>query len=228
LIAGVRSLGILMTFIPIGVVLAILIAVTWWQTGFWRDDLTLFSRTIEVDGDGNYIAHKNVALYYFEFTHELDKALYHFEKAKAANPRRIAEELPFHVMTLVELGRDEEARTLLRQYENDIVKLLGNEKAYEILRGNQASSMLEAKLATAYRIAYVAQLLGKEPSLDEARRELAKVYEWTGECNIWKYLMWRYLTLSGKKNESDMILSSLLLPSLKKEYEQFRFLRNND
>lgn len=220
-----RRYGASATAVPTAVVLAALSCLTWRQTGFWSDDKTLFSHTVEVDGDGNYEAHKIVALHHFEITHELEKARHHFEMALRANEQSLFGEMEYYVMTLVELGRDDEAGDVLRKYQDDIVKRLGEERAVEILRRTPSPGMPDAKLAVSYRFSRIARLLGKKPDLAEARQELEELRNWLEDVGTWQYLMWRCLTRMDERKAADELLKRLLDPSGKSYYAQYRFLR---
>ena len=96
---------------------AALCVLTWRQTWFWGNDERLFTRTVEVDGDGNAGAHSVLANYYFEFPHDLEKCVEHFEKAIAAAPEFVECTFEIYIMALCELGRTQEVPALLRFYD---------------------------------------------------------------------------------------------------------------
>ena len=229
LAAGMKGLahghGVARAFLPGGIALVALAFATGWQTGFWRDDLTLFSRTLRVDGEGNYTAHIAIALHHFEQTHDLEKAVCHFERARDANETALNEAIGIHVMALAELGRDDEALEALRKYQNAVIGQFGEERAYRILRRMLGLSAREMKIASAHHLAQVAACLGKEPRLAEAREELDSALGRDPDGCAWQYLMWRYLVLSGRGDEAEAMLRRLLDPSTKTDYIQFRFLR---
>ena len=80
------------------------------QSGFWRDDGTIFRRCLAVDGDGNYDAWANLGLWHFEFGHDLGRARECFERALALNPARAGRIYPTYFLTLYELGDREGMR----------------------------------------------------------------------------------------------------------------------
>jgi len=213
-------------FLPMAAVIAALSSATWWQTGFWKDDLTLFSRTVEVDGDGNSAAHRILAMYYFEIPHDLEKMRYHCEKSLAANRETLAGEMYLYVQALVELGRDEEARSVLRDFEDDIVRHYGEERAFEIMRRTPEPSMKEAQIALSHALARVALMLGKDRNLSEARQVLEGMRVWMEDRAPWQYFMWRCHALAEEKKEADAMLARLHDPSGRKEYVQCRFMRS--
>jgi len=217
-----RTLVILLS----AVMLMTLAALTWHQTGFWRSDLATFSRALQIDGDRNGIAHKCLAMYYFEETHELEKAKYHFEKAFAADASSLIEVMQFYVLTLVELGREEEAWTLLREFENLLIRKHGKEQTFKIVKKPNEVSPDYANIAMAYRFARIALLIEDESSCAEAKDCLAAMWPSQERCSVWQYLMYRYYSQSGNKNEADGMLKRLQDPSTKIDYSQFRFLRS--
>ena len=89
----------------------------WRQTGFWKDDRTLFGRTLEVDGDVNAPVHGILANWHFEFPHDLEKCAYHFEKAIERQPRFIEACFQIYVFALCELGREKEIPGILKMFD---------------------------------------------------------------------------------------------------------------
>ena len=100
-----------------GAVLAALAAVTIRQSGYWENDLKLFSRTLEVDGEENVLAQFNVGGYLWEHDHDLERAERHFRKGRAKYPRNAYSGMngALQIMTLCELGRREEAARVLHE-----------------------------------------------------------------------------------------------------------------
>lgn len=85
------------------------------QSSFWRDDLTLFSRTLAVDGDSNYAAHFNIGFHAWEFSHDLDACIAHYGRAYALNPEFVVHSgMAPYVTALCEKGRPREAGALVR------------------------------------------------------------------------------------------------------------------
>jgi tetratricopeptide (TPR) repeat protein len=58
---------------------------TWWQTTFWKDSITLFSRTIAVTQD-NYLAYNNLGMAYSE-AGQPQLAFEHFQEAVRLRPK---------------------------------------------------------------------------------------------------------------------------------------------
>ena len=77
------------------------------QSRVWRDDETLFTNTLVVDGDANFTAHRNLAMYYYEFRHDLQKVIFHFEKAKAIDALHAGDIGLVYIIALLETGETE-------------------------------------------------------------------------------------------------------------------------
>ena len=66
------------------IILILLACRTWFQLGYWKDDISVFSHSINLDPD-NYVAHVNIAATYAG--HEIsDKAIHHFNEALRIHP----------------------------------------------------------------------------------------------------------------------------------------------
>jgi tetratricopeptide (TPR) repeat protein len=61
------------------------VAVTWVQTGYWRDSRTLFQHAVDVT-DRNYLAHHNLGVALAETPDGLEQAIVHFQAALRIKP----------------------------------------------------------------------------------------------------------------------------------------------
>jgi tetratricopeptide (TPR) repeat protein len=78
-----RPLSLMLPPLAAGL-LAVLVFLTRAQVGYWRDDVTLFGRAVSVT-DGNATMHYNLANA-LRIRRDLDEAIYHYERALAADP----------------------------------------------------------------------------------------------------------------------------------------------
>lgn len=92
---------------------------SWRQTKFWEDDLTLWSHTLEVDGADNYIANLNLGAWHWEFDHNVEKCVAHFSKAWAHDPAAVSHDAFYYVAALSECGKMREADKIV----NDLAML---------------------------------------------------------------------------------------------------------
>ncbi len=75
------------------------------QVGYWRDEKTLFSRTLEFDLPNNAYAHGILGCYSYEVEHDLEGARRHFEVAlRQQRTRSLNAFHPVYIKVLAELG----------------------------------------------------------------------------------------------------------------------------
>lgn len=81
-----RHLELRTVLAPVGaIVLVWFAALTWWQTGFWKNSISLFGRALAVTRD-NYMAENNLGMAYSE-SGQANLALAHFQKAARIRPK---------------------------------------------------------------------------------------------------------------------------------------------
>lgn len=175
------------------------------QAAIWENDGTAWAHTIKVDGDANRPAHANLGLYHYEFTHDLDAAIAHFEAA-GNDEKYIGTTHPYWILALCERGEREKARDpymTLSGWSN-------REAARARARGLNVGSVL------GYRIARAVWLWesGDEEFKDIARKEAAELSRLMPDHVEVKYL--RYIIGELPK--------SAVTADPRKNYVCFRFL----
>jgi hypothetical protein len=90
--------------------------VTWHQTGYWENDLKLFSHVLEVDGEDNFVAVRNLASYYFEIEHDPAKVIAYTERCKKMDWDGAGGVYSPYIIALCELGEVEKANEELSEY----------------------------------------------------------------------------------------------------------------
>lgn len=148
---------------------AALFALTVRQVGYWRDDATLFARTLEVDGDGNLLAHKEIVLHLYEHGHDFEK-IYAHSAALMRGPewaqRRVAHLGPILIEAAFETGHDEEARQLYRWHMR-----WGREVVRDLRRTNPSIGQTDTmQVADALFAAYSGDLKSAREILEELRK----------------------------------------------------------
>lgn len=103
-----RGIGVLLTALVIGEC-----ALCWRQVSFWRNDDTLYSHTLDVDGDDNVRAWGVRACYEWEVRHDPVRAAAYFDHAYRRNPQRMADFVHLYVIALAEAGRVKDAGRVL-------------------------------------------------------------------------------------------------------------------
>jgi len=85
-VQGMRNRKLVASFTAISIVL-ILTIMAWRQTGYWKNDFTLFSHSIKVDPD-NYVAHVNLGNDYAK-QKDSGKAIFHYQEALRIHPNDV-------------------------------------------------------------------------------------------------------------------------------------------
>ena len=83
-LAGQRRAGRVTVAVLAVVVVAAMTVLTWRQVPTWRDNFALYGRALAVT-EGNYVAHNNIGLAYWE-TQQYAQAVHHFVEALAVLP----------------------------------------------------------------------------------------------------------------------------------------------
>ena len=98
------------------VALLLLGGLAWRQTGFWKNDETLFRRTLQVDGGRNTAALKNLTWHYFEVEHAPGKVVDEYERLRQVDEDFAAWNAGhLYIIALYESGQwDKADRELLR------------------------------------------------------------------------------------------------------------------
>lgn len=208
------------------VVVVVLGACTWHQTGYWENDYKLFTRTIEVDGEHNGCAYGILANWYFEFPHDLEKSVEYFEKAIECDIRYVLSSYELYIFALCELGRTDEIGEKLKRYEDVITRVLGPDRAAMIWRGDPQITSRERFLLSLYQCSKLAWWLTDKKMLSSAEELIAEMRKNAKEDDhIWLYLQWKYYLLKGDQENADVLLQKLKDPSRKAGYCRFRYLR---
>ena len=189
------------------------------QTTYWEDDRTLFSHTLEVDGDSNATAHGVLANWYFEFPHDLQKCIEHFEKMKALNLRFLETSFHIYVFALCESGRSYEVPSLLRWYDNWIVNDIEQNPKWG------KDSHRAGFMRTIYHCARLSYLI-TQPSLRAVAEEDLKSIRVPQNDATFLYLKWRLMLAKDDALGAERARRELIEHSVRKGYTQFRYLTN--
>ncbi len=202
-------------------VIAVLATMTWRQTGFWKDDFTLFSHTLEVDGDRNALAHGLLANWYFEFPHDLEKCMTHYERMMELSQRISETYFLAYAFALCESGREKEMPAQLKMFDKWIY-----EKIEENPRLGKDSP--RAKFArNIYHLARVAYLI-TQPDLRKVAAEMIDAATCPADDPTILYLKWRLALAEGGEAAAEPARRAILEKGKSKSYVQFRYLRNSE
>lgn len=200
-------------------VIMALAAMTWRQTGFWKDDFTLFSHTLEVDGDRNALAHGLLANWYFEFPHDLEKCMAHYERMMELSQRISETYFLAYAFALCESGREKEMPAQLKMFDKWI---------YEKIEKNPrlGKDSPRAKFSrNIYHLARVAYLI-TQPDLRKVAEEMIDAATCPSDDSTILYLKWRLALAEGGEAAAEPARRAILEKGKSKSYVQFRYLRN--
>ena len=192
---------------------------TWQQTAYWSDDGVLFTRTLEVDGEPNAIAHASLGAYHFEFTHDLEECVRHLALAEKQDIRFMMIAYNVYVFALCELGRTDEVPELLSRYR----------EVWYATTGHDRHSLLDRRFRDIHQECEVAYYASKSGGVEKAERMLD---EWaprgTRTGSTVPYLRWRVALAKGDVRGAADALAELNGHSADKGYLKFRYMNNKE
>ena len=191
---------------------------TWRQTRFWRSDLALFSHTLEVDGDRNASAHGILANWNFEFPHDLERCLGHFDRMKSLNLRFMESCFQVYVFALCEAGRTEEIPALLKWYDDWLERDIAQNPRW----GRESSRY--GFMRTIYQCARLAYLI-TQPDLRPVVADQLKELTCPKDDGSYLYLVWKLAEAEGRTEDAAKAKEDLATKSARKGYVQFRYLK---
>lgn len=191
------------------------------QTAFWQNDRTIWEHTLEVDGDGNAAAHASLALYEFEFPHDVDSCIRHFRRVLELKPMFVEGVFHLYQFALCEKGMMEEASDLLGQTqkwsmcEQDRVESVANAMGLKMERRNLPPYVLS-------RIANFIHTPGMEKAGEEELDALAKRFP---DNPYVFYLKMRAALKRGDEKAVQKFKEQLRSRELTSDYVRFRYFR---
>jgi len=191
---------------------------TWRQAGYWKDDGSLFARTLEVDGEPNAVAHASLGAYHFEFTHDLEGCVRHFAMAEKQDIRFMMIAFNVYVFALCELGRTEEVPRLLSRFR----------EVWDATTGDDRNSPLDRRFKAIHLESDVAFLASDAKNVEKAEQMLNRWYppgERTGPSV--PYLRWRIALRKGDELGAARALDELFGHLHGKGYLKFRYINND-
>jgi len=210
---------------PAAAAIVALAACTWRQTGFWIDDPTLFTHTLEVDGDQNACAHGILANWYFEFPHDVGKCAAEFDKISKDNFSYVYPSFWVYVIALGEAGRERDIAEQFKRFEAETARCHGPERMAAIWRGSDDLTDLEASIRSLYCSCKAAWWLADNDNLGSVK---ALFDSMRGEAfdkdSLWLFLRWKYNKAIGNQTEADRLFKALYEASKDMGYTRFRYL----
>lgn len=141
------------------------------QTRYWRNDLVMWQRTVDVDGEINDVAQNSLGLDAFEMRHDVKDALRRFRKGWETNHWRMLRYIFPYILALAEEDGDnaEEARAAYK-YFTDYTDYISDKE-----NSQSGAFKVQRKNYTAYRYTRLAYLLA-DPSLHKVAEEELDAY----------------------------------------------------
>ena len=193
---------------------------SWRQAGFWRSDRTLWERTLEIDGEGSAVAHASLALYHFEFTHDLDECIRHYRRAFELKPMFVEGTRHLYQFALCEkglvdeAGRELEAAKEWSTQQNDIVES----------KASRMDMTVERRLLPPYELSRIAYFIVAPGMLKAAEDELCAMSKAKrGNVNV-QYLMARLAEAKGEQCRAEEIFKKIVSDGGGTDYVRFRYL----
>ncbi len=209
--------------------LATLYCMTLRQTRFWENDYTLFTHTLDVDGQHNACAHGVLANWYHEFPHDLDKSIEEFELAIKYDIKNVLGCYEIYIMALAEAGCVDRIPEAMNQYTAALQRNYGEERYGRIMSTEPTGTNPDDLPVLIYRSCKIAWFLTDPKYYDLAKELLDSVRGISQLENepVWIYLRWQYAAKTGNQSEADQLMKRLKSPSGKAPgYNQFRYLRS--
>jgi hypothetical protein len=175
---------------------AVLGTCAWRLAGQWRDDPTLSGYILSVSED-NYLANRNMGIYYYGRVRDCKKAAAYFGRALRSDRERNRCVQLFYIMMLAEAGElsraKEEARDLAEYKERSVVKAMN--PAGEIQRADTSTRLLDTFQAYS-AIAYY------EGDTDLARQHAETIIGYSPNDDIAHYLLGLMERDAGRLDEA--------------------------
>ena len=196
-----------------------LVPLTIRQIGFWKDEETVWKRTLEIDGEDNFIARVCLGQYAFDVRHDVREAVEHFNKAYAINPDFTTGFGTVYMNALVEAGENERAFEFFKYYREwnkaFMAKIDPHARTGAIVWGENFAS------------ARVAMLMGETNSLADAEKELDVLLKSKPRNQNAHYLKGRLAEMRGDRKgalQAWKVALECVEPS--DAFPRFRFLKD--
>lgn len=202
---------------------------TWRQTGFWKDDRTAFSHTLEVDGNRNAFAHNALASWYYEFPHDVRRTIDEYEAALEANAMLAIQDLDVYILALGEAGELEKIAPAFRRLSDLGLKSLGEDRYRRAVTQADGLSAKEAEFRHLYLSCRIAWLMADGEGAKQAGELLSSVSQTLIDENaIWLYHAWRIHSAKGDAETAARYLELLRRASPRTGYFRFRHVTGTE
>lgn len=189
------------------------------QTAYWENDLKLFSHVIEVDGEENFVAYRNLASYYFEVEHNPLKVVEYIDICKQMDWVGAGGVFSMYIIALCELGEKEKANEALREFMKWTQECLEEGRRAGILKNEREGRSIPLLQA----VTAVSILNGE---YDLAEMHLKELYRHNPEDVFADYLKGHMLKLQGNEPGA-MECWSRIADNRKNDFFWFRWMKES-
>ena len=207
-------------YVVCGALAAGLGAMTWRQTGYWRDDGVAFYHTLEVDGDRNALAHRALSEWHFDITHDLDKCIAHYERMIEIDKKYVDVSYAIYLLALGEKG---EYAKLKKALDDCGLYFAQDSGDSGMTASDEPETELQRLGKNMYAVGKAAWVMGDPQTIDIAE-EILKEPEASSDP-VWIYLRWRLAVLKGDAKLLEKSLAEIRAIHRPNGYFGLRFLR---
>ena len=197
------------------VVLAALAACSWRQAAYWRDDNTLYSRTLQVDGDRFGIVHNAMAVNFYEIEHDPERVISEYEKMRDIDERLATKNIGhLYILSLFETGRTEKGLNEMLRYQRRIFE--------EMERDRVSGGRAKQDVSVAFAMASSAQAIVRG-EYDIAVGHIEQIDKVSPNYNYCRYLE-GVMSLKRGHPEEALAAWRRIQPNYHDPYIRFRWL----
>ena len=189
------------------------------QTRYWRDDLSMWRRTIEVDGPRNTVAQLGVAVWHFEHDHDIDASIKAFDIVCKYRPQLLETCFDRYMMALCEAGNIVQANALMPNLVALNYKVIIREGEKARARGD----VLNVRETERFILARAAWLIAQK-MYRAADGELSRIASNEPNSRPMLYLKGRLAEAQGDRKERDKCWRQLLEHGTGDEIARYRFV----
>lgn len=197
-------------------VLASLAACSWRQAAYWKDDNTLYSRTLQIDGDRFGIVHKALMVYFYEIEHDPRRVIVEYEKMRDVNEGMAARTIGhLYILSLFETGLAEKGFDEMLRYQKRIFE--------EMEKDRVSNNRAKQDISVAFAMASSAQAIVRG-EYDIAVGHIEKIDKVSPNYNYCRYLE-GIMHLKQGHPEKTLAAWRRVAPNYHDPYIRFRWLK---
>ena len=178
------------------IICPVLMFLTHHQARYWKNDVTLFNRTLMIDGKDNVLANIHLGMYYYEFGHEVKTASQYFKHALRCDEKKSGQIYPLYIICLCEMGHLHEARMAASRLLDWAAERVQEQR----VRMGMAMDVSPRRAVASY-VAYAAISI-EEDDFELAREHLDMVLSVQPESVFAQYLLGRLALRQGDKPQA--------------------------